>query len=243
MPRLHRSALSSPLLLIAAGFALLGATRCGGAAVVTAGAAGSSSGGDVGKAGAPGGTGGSAGGTGGSAGAINTGAGEAGVGGSKPTECPGPLSKPNGRPSAKTCAVTPLDPLENSTGVCTLDSDCADGGPDEICLNGKCGLDDCLADKDCPAGQACRCANEVGGNTFPGNRCIPAGCRVDADCGKGAVCSPDYTGRCGGISGFECHSAADTCNTNADCCDGMSQCGYQPLLGHWACAEVMVCDG
>ena len=50
------------------------------------------------------------------------------------------------------------------------------------------------------------------------NTCVPAQCRVNSDCGKGGDLLPSGAGPCyGGVTGYYCHSAADTCTTDADC--------------------------
>jgi hypothetical protein len=45
------------------------------------------------------------------------------------------------------------------------------------------------------------------------------------------------------LTGFFCHSAEDTCNTDSDCCSSTPACRFQSELGHWACQAVMVCNG
>ncbi|HEY5374210.1 MAG TPA: hypothetical protein VIK01_11025, partial [Polyangiaceae bacterium] len=178
------------LLLMATWLALLGATHCGGDAQ-TGGAGASAGTAGAGTAGASVGTAG--------AGAS---AGTAGAGGSG-----GPLSTPVGRPEAAACsATTTVDggPVPGLGGPCTADSDCTALGDNAWCFQGKCGLDQCLTDSDCPSGNVCRCSSQLGGLALPGNACVPSGCRVDADCGSAGVCSPDNSGRCGTLLGYEC---------------------------------------
>jgi hypothetical protein len=91
---------------------------------------------------------------------------------------------------------------------------------------------------------ACACSSQLGGgNARSGNLCITTGCRLDSDCGPGGVCSASNGNRCGGLQGFYCHSAADTCLTSSDCCGSTPLCVYQATLGHWACQAVTVCNG
>jgi hypothetical protein len=75
------------------------------------------------------------------------------------------------------------------------------------------------------------------------NVCVPAQCRTDADCGPNGACSPSFDGFCAALSGYHCHSAADSCNSNSDCCSDTPECTYQPALGHFACAAFVVCMG
>jgi len=128
--------------------------------------------------------------------------------------------------------------------ACTLDADCMDAedGPGH-CLHGQCGLDECLTDDDCGAGQACGCGSEFSGDTAHVNQCVSANCRVDADCGSNGVCSESKGGYCGGITGFYCHTASDQCQTDADCCEGVTTCAYQPSLGSWRCQPPVLCTG
>jgi hypothetical protein len=162
---------------------------------------------------------------------------------------------PVGRTAGAVCDRSPLSVpgiVQDAGLSCTSGSDCASypylycsmgccvGGD---CLHGMCGWDGCLSDDDCAAGAACVCRGGLRGQ----NVCFPATCRVDSDCGPGGVCSFSgflescplgYGPSCevGGCAteGFYCHTAADTCLTNSDCC-GSTECEYQPTLGHWAC--------
>jgi hypothetical protein len=233
MTRALRSRLPVSLALPLAWFTLLGATHCGGEAQSTAGANAGGSGSDgAGHAGETGVVSGGDSGMTGSAGA-----------GASTSACHSPLSTPVGRPQAVACAATALGALVASSSTCTIDSDCSDAGSDMQCLRGKCSIDGCLADSDCPSGNACQCSSQLRGDVESGNSCVPTGCRVDADCGPGGACSPDTSGHCGSVVGYQCHSAADTCHSDADCCGNTPQCGYQPELAHWACAAITVCSG
>ena len=155
-----------------------------------------------------------------------------------------PLSKAVGRPTIVACPESPLAENWHDAGVmtCVSATDCPGG---EMCLKGMCGPDECHLDTDCSSGFACACAaGYYGGNAIHGNPCVPAQCRIDADCKTpGGTCAPSFSGRCGALSGYYCHSPADTCNTDADCCGSTPNCSYQPTLGHWACQSFTVCNG
>jgi hypothetical protein len=160
--------------------------------------------------------------------------------------CPARLDAPPvGRPVAKACAATNpglFGMPDGGATTCTVDTDCT---PPFHCLGNRCGPDQCLTDGDCPNGTACGCSDAFRGNAMHTNLCISATCRVDADCGPSGVgvCSGMTGGACGGLSGFICRSAADTCHADADCCSAAPSCQYQPTLGHWACQAISVCNG
>jgi hypothetical protein len=59
-------------------------------------------------------------------------------------------------------------------------------------------------------------------------------CRVDANCSFAQVCSAS-AGGCGGISGYYCHTSADECFTDNDCCGSSPSCEYDTTKGHWWC--------
>ena len=154
---------------------------------------------------------------------------------------------PIGRPELGTCPASQIDPDDANGGslACSDDADCdnAGFGLNTHCLNGQCG-DECLTDSDCPNGQACGCAAQFRGNAIHTNACVLTGCRVDADCGPSGVCSDSESPHgCGGLNGYYCHAATDTCSTDADCAGNSSICAYQATLGHWACQAKAVCTG
>jgi hypothetical protein len=169
----------------------------------------------------------------------------------------GSAALPGDRPQAPTCPATALGAgFDAGVVSCTTLADCQDAGaitgpPGKIplqftaCLAGRCSVDACLTDDDCASGQACGCSATVANaNHLLTNACVVAQCRVDADCGKGGICSPSPTSSCGGLSGLYCHSAADTCTTDADCCDATKpSCLYQQTLGHFACQAPLGCNG
>lgn len=161
-----------------------------------------------------------------------------------PSQCEGATSSPLvSRPQAVACAATNfIGGVDGGPMACTVDADCQEAGIGIYCRKGACSPDACLVDGDCPTGEACGCSNMFHGNISQANRCVMSSCRVDADCGAGGVCSPSFSARCGGLAGYYCHSAADSCHTDADCCKS-TQCRYQPTLGHWACQAIVVCNG
>ena len=160
----------------------------------------------------------------------------------------GSPSLPGTRPEAPACSATPSYLPAGTDVSCTTLADCQAAGVAQgyfqACRAGKCSIDACLTDSDCPTGQACGCANQFGGNAIHTNACVAARCRVDADCGRSVgICSP-AKGGCGSLTGYYCHSGADTCITDADCCDpGTPSCQYQPTLGHFACQASVGCNG
>jgi hypothetical protein len=163
---------------------------------------------------------------------------------------PGSASEPGDVPTPATCQATPTSPyFDAGTVACSTLADCGDGGGLDSflgCLHGFCSFDQCLTDTDCPSGQACGCANQFGGNAIHYNRCVPAQCRQNSDCGTGGICSPSSGAYCSSLSGYYCHSPADTCTTNADCCNSTlssSECLYSEALGHFACQAQVVCSG
>jgi Cys-rich repeat protein len=153
---------------------------------------------------------------------------------------------PTGRPTATQCAPSTILPppgIDAGPLTCASDADCTSSFF-HWCRAGKCQEDQCLTDSDCATGQACACADEQIGNAQHTNQCTPTQCRVDADCGAGQVCSGTEVDLCSGAGPFfACHSAADTCRVDADCCPSAPACRYEGTLGHWACAAVCTVSG
>jgi hypothetical protein len=248
---------------------------CGGQAVVQTtpdsgqGGASSSSSGGSGSGGS--GSGGSSGSTGSSGGAGSSGGSSSGTGssssGSGPDaseDAPSCVGHYDGgtRPAptdhraepgtcpATTAATSCLSSYADAGAgaACTTSADCVPDGsytPYSVCLHGHCAVDHCLADSDCPSGQACLCGSQQYGNAcFHANQCVPADCRLDSDCGAGSYCSPN-PGACGIESGYHCHKATDSCFNNADCaCAGgyASTCAYSSTVGAWVCTQI-TCAG
>jgi hypothetical protein len=141
-----------------------------------------------------------------------------------------------------------MGPSDAGAPKCNSLADC---GPDAggsyfylACLHGACSVDQCLIDSDCSAGQICACAAQLGGGPIRlGNVCMSTQCQVDADCTGGQVCSASI-GNCGSLEGYDCHTPADACLTDSDCCGTTPLCAYQTASGHWACqTSTMVCPG
>src|SRR6185312_13230497 len=95
-------------------------------------------------------------------------------------------------------------------------------------------------DADCGSGGVCSCA----GSTFEyahatRNICVPANCRVDADCSP-YLCSPSNSdgGPFYGVQGYYCHTGNDTCGRDSDCVQNGTQgyCMFAAEVAHWTCA-------
>ena len=121
---------------------------------------------------------------------------------------------------------------------CMSDAECTTGDNGR-CQFGRagtfCDYDVCFTDNDCQVDEACLCDGASSG-TGGGNVCVPAECRVNADCEGGFACSPTL-GSCGHYTNFvayRCHRAADECGSDADC--GPGYCAFDEALGHWACS-------
>jgi hypothetical protein len=153
------------------------------------------------------------------------------------------------RPSATTCTPSPdYGGVDAAPVTCHTSADCvSDASPnfDTNCVQGTCIADDCLADSDCPSTQLCVCAADGFGGDGPHiNRCVPAACKVDSDCGPGRYCEPSRS-YCGSVDGYNCTSPADTCtDPQTDCaaCGGGNACDYAPQVGHFVCGT-SVCNG
>lgn len=91
---------------------------------------------------------------------------------------------------------------------------CGGAAPPET---NQCKFDQCGVDADCAADRVCVPAGAFG---YVLNTCVPAGCRVDADCNArpGGECRPFFT-PCY-ARGFACTYADDPCRVDADCPPG-----------------------
>jgi hypothetical protein len=143
------------------------------------------------------------------------------------------------------CLTSP-DP---SRWTCLSDGDCGDAGISSRCskqfgLAGCfCTSDRCVGDGDCPSGQTCACHGAPYMFGF-GSACVPGNCRVDADCGARAYCSPtpalpcNMNGRdlyCQGV-GYYCHTPKDQCIDDSDCQGaGFPGCLFDQSAGYWKC--------
>ena len=128
--------------------------------------------------------------------------------------------------------------------ACKSDAECTTG-TNGRCLGSmggaqtnSCSYDGCFLDSEC-SGNVCTC-REAGGSSA--NHCSTGNCRIDAECAGGGYCSPsvdpDKTNY--GITGWWCHTAADSCIDDADCAtDGgpIAKCAYDPGNTHWSCSS------
>ncbi len=180
----------------------------------------------------------------------------------------GPTAASDACPATPTQAVPPEVPIvhratavacnpktdansssDGGGALCATDADCMGDASVAVlfnyCLGGRCSVDQCLTDSDCPTGNACTCsADYYGGNGVHRNMCVPANCHLDSDCGAGGYCSPSI-GHCGAYSGFYCHGPSDTCiNSTIDCagCGLASTCVYTPTVGAFVCGQD-ICGG
>lgn len=141
------------------------------------------------------------------------------------------------RPVAVECSLCrPMFSDPPGEGECTTHAECTDG------INGRCVLgqagtycsyDTCFVDDHCASDQLCSCD----GDSFSGaNRCVPANCRVNADCASG-LCAPSYGCLLGGMPvGWYCRTDEDVCTSDEDCTDQVvGRCAYSPSDGHWVC--------
>jgi len=132
-------------------------------------------------------------------------------------------------------------------GGCKADTDCT-GGTNGRCVENMggpfgcfCSYDSCQHDTDCKAGEVCACHGSAW--VSGGSRCTTAGCRVDRDCGASGFCSPSRAGGCGGVTGYYCHTGADTCVDDGDCPSsaGAQICGWSSTKLHWECTPQLFC--
>lgn len=164
----------------------------------------------------------------------------------------GPLPVPvNHRTDDSQCGTVPA-PGTCSFGspyfMCSMDSQCTDGGPNGRCITGSggpaycgCTYDTCVHDTDCATGELCVCHGSPYTNGA-GNTCMPGNCRVDSDCGSGGYCSPAHgTTGCGGISGYYCHTRQDTCTNDSDCGSGLDVCTWSDTDARWECQMQLLC--
>jgi len=161
----------------------------------------------------------------------------------------------NHRPNDAQCGTTPPPGTCNfggssgGPGMCSSDSQCADGGLNGRCVEmgggvAYCGCtyDACLHDSDC-TGETCACHGSPYTGQL-GNRCVPGNCHVDSDCGAGGYCSPSYSpAGCGGLGGYYCHTAVDQCIDDSDCADAgfLTVCAYSTMNSRWECQQQVAC--
>jgi hypothetical protein len=92
----------------------------------------------------------------------------------------------------------------------------------------------CATDAECADGEACVCQQAGTWAT----RCMPAGCRTDADCGE-FECGVGVDA-CDHANGLWCRTAADACHGDAQC-DG-NYCSHVDASSSWECIEAADCD-
>jgi hypothetical protein len=81
----------------------------------------------------------------------------------------------------------------------------------------QCATDQCAQDADCAPSQICVLAGTLGRLI---RACVPAACKVDADCTAlpGGLCAPVQSPCCGSVAGLYCvYPAAGGCRRDADC--------------------------
>jgi hypothetical protein len=131
-------------------------------------------------------------------------------------------------------------------GECSADNQCTTGTNGRCVNDGplpgcRCTYDTCTTDTSCPAGQLCACHGSAYNSS--GNTCIPGNCRVDSDCGAHGYCSPTSgASSCGGVTGYYCHTPADTCVNDSDCSgQGFDICAWSTGDARWECQMGGVC--
>jgi hypothetical protein len=97
---------------------------------------------------------------------------------------------------------------------CTANADC-NAKPVGVCMisfpSPYC-IYGCVTDRDCEAGELCRCNGEF-------NRCEATKCRTDSDCPGGQLCASNT--RCS-FTQFVCTTSNDECLLDSDCSSGSS---------------------
>ncbi len=159
----------------------------------------------------------------------------------------GPRVPLNHRPNDEQCQQTAPPgscQIQGAPGDCNKDADCTNGTNGRCiesnggAINCHCSYDTCTHDSDCQ-GQTCACHGSA--YLGAGNTCVPGNCHTDGDC-PGSYCSPSFdTGSCGGLSGYYCHTAGDTCIDDTDCGNVGKVCAYSTTDKKWECAMRMFC--
>lgn len=140
-------------------------------------------------------------------------------------------------------------PRVDDDPVCVVNSEC-DEFPGGVCSEifaGFCACDyHCSEDDDCGAGGACVCSVRRPSDDpkpqpfYNLAQCVPAQCRIDADCGEfrcGVSVHP-----CRWPEGLYCHTAEDECEGHEDCPEITSRCAYSPEEMRWTCGKFAACE-
>lgn len=166
--------------------------------------------------------------------------GTGGSGGSMNGDCHTDADCPDGKcveitPGGFHVCQTP--PVKTTTCASDLDQCCADKPcpNNEPCYQGplvpfcggvqmephnQCATDQCAQDADCAPDQICGLAGTLGRLI---RACVPAACKVDADCTAlpGGLCAPVQSPCCGSVTGLYCvYPGAGGCRSDADCAAG-----------------------
>jgi hypothetical protein len=142
------------------------------------------------------------------------------------------------------CAFVPPEATTCGSGdACCTAADCPGGGKCYLTTNpNSCGLlvepsnmcmaDQCTDDASCSGG-ICIPAGTAG---WAGRSCLPASCRVDADCTAhaGGACLPVVDLCCGLPTALACFYPGG-CATNADCVALGGGCAPDPVTGIGTC--------
>jgi hypothetical protein len=170
-----------------------------------------------------------------------------------PADAPGVTHRPQSVVCPTSVGPSSRDPMTGKLREgCATDADCNPDGARLSLPYGKgrcvsfkgalqCSYDQCAQDSDCAAGGVCSCQGQTRGyaGASPGNTCVMANCRTDADCADTHACSPSVGfggGPFYGVRGYFCHTKMDRCRQDADCAQGQS-CAFEPQSGVWACSD------
>lgn len=132
-------------------------------------------------------------------------------------------------------------------GNCATDLDCGSGA---VCgSSGYFGCEciiQCTVDDDCGDGFACLCpATDPEGLGWTATRypkCLPAGCRTNADCGVDGECGVAFSA-CGDVRGLQCRNNTDECTGDRDCEEETGDtCQFHNEDRRFVCAGDAICD-
>jgi hypothetical protein len=155
------------------------------------------------------------------------------------------------RAEAVTCVIPEAPETCSNPGgptdTCTTSAEC-DDRPNGACLDDPsqvegCGcVYGCETDADCAQGEVCACAGPA--QDWP--RCVPAGCRSDADCDGLCGFSVAEDG-CGGPSyELACLDEASecrvTCSEEEGCYENVEVPPCEVVSGEWTCNVEDLCE-